>query len=253
MDRATRAELADRVAHAHRSTWLALGERLGRGWLESHQGFAGGISEVPAEPFNGAVVYGDHDTEELAELIDRVQASGMPYSLLARPGVVEQAAALAARQRLHALPKLPVMVTTTPPAAAPPPGLEIRRLDPSEGDVHVAIAAPAFEAPVEMFAPFVAPQMLDVPGVTVYAGADARGDVTTALTHLRDGGIGIFNVGTLARGRGHGYGGAITAAATRAGFADGAQFAWLQSSPMGFNVYRGLGYEVIEEWDCWYS
>jgi hypothetical protein len=35
------------------------------------------------------------------------------------------------------------------------------------------------------------------------------------------------------------------------GPADGASWAWLQSSSAGYRFYEALGFETIERWPCW--
>jgi predicted GNAT family acetyltransferase len=58
----------------------------------------------------------------------------------------------------------------------------------------------------------------------------------------------VASVATPERHRGQGYGGAATAHAVRA---SGATGAFLQSSPIGESVYRGLGFTTQEHWRQW--
>ena len=77
--------------------------------------------------------------------------------------------------------------------------------------------------------------------------AEADGQpVSTATAWLGDGGVGIFNVATPPEFRGRGYGRAVTASAVRSGFADGADIAWLQASPLGEPVYRAMGFRQVD-------
>jgi hypothetical protein len=55
----------------------------------------------------------------------------------------------------------------------------------------------------------------------------------------------IFSVATPAEHRRHGYGAAITSFATRSLFERGADLAWLQTSPMGEQVYYRLGFRQV--------
>lgn len=76
-------------------------------------------------------------------------------------------------------------------------------------------------------------------GVWAY-GADARRDAVSArepqpaLDHRR-----------------HGYGAAITGRAVHDGLAQGARWAWLQSSADGYGIYQKLGFRTQESWECW--
>ncbi len=54
---------------------------------------------------------------------------------------------------------------------------------------------------------------------------------------------GIFNVVTLPKYRGQGFGTAITLAPLIDAKKRGYEIAWLGSSPMGFNVYKNIGFE----------
>ena len=49
------------------------------------------------------------------------------------------------------------------------------------------------------------------------------------------------------------YGAAITAHAVRDGLHNGALWAWLQSSEVGYRVYERLGFTTLERWPCWVS
>jgi ribosomal protein S18 acetylase RimI-like enzyme len=67
--------------------------------------------------------------------------------------------------------------------------------------------------------------------------------VAAALAAVVGGGVIITNVATLPDVRGRGLGRAITLTAMRRGAAAGASIAVLQSSEMGYSVYRSLGFE----------
>lgn len=69
--------------------------------------------------------------------------------------------------------------------------------------------------------------------------------LATALGVLAGGGLVIANVSTLADVRGRGLGRAVTLAAMHTGAEAGARLAVLQSTEMGFGVYRRLGFEVF--------
>jgi ribosomal protein S18 acetylase RimI-like enzyme len=82
----------------------------------------------------------------------------------------------------------------------------------------------------------------DAPLVSYVGRID--GDVVTGSSVFYGAGVaGIYNVGTLAAYRGRGIGRAITAAPLLDARERGYRVGILHSSPVGFNVYRGLGFE----------
>jgi ribosomal protein S18 acetylase RimI-like enzyme len=82
----------------------------------------------------------------------------------------------------------------------------------------------------------------ELPTRTMLARLDGR-PVATALGVLAGGGLIIANVATLAEARGRGIGRAVTLATMHAGARAGATLAVLQSTELGFGVYRALGFE----------
>jgi predicted GNAT family acetyltransferase len=75
--------------------------------------------------------------------------------------------------------------------------------------------------------------------------------VTTALGTVFGDCVGVFNVATPEAHRRRGHGAAITARVVTDGLAAGADWAWLQSSEVGYRVYEALGFETVERWSCW--
>ena len=90
-------------------------------------------------------------------------------------------------------------------------------------------------------------------GFFFYTGWLEGKPVATSALFLSGGVAGIYNVATLPEARGKGIGTAITHAAMKEGLQRGYQTTILQSSPMGFNVYKKLGFREnfkikIYEW-----
>jgi ribosomal protein S18 acetylase RimI-like enzyme len=82
----------------------------------------------------------------------------------------------------------------------------------------------------------------DMPTQGLLARVDGR-PVATALGVLAGEGIIILNVATVPEERGRGIGRAVTLAAMHVGASAGTRIAVLQSTEMGYGVYRRLGFE----------
>jgi ribosomal protein S18 acetylase RimI-like enzyme len=246
-------ELADRAAAGHGAGWLKLRRLLNRGWLEANESFVAAVTLVPAHSFNGATVYGAFDRAELSVTLERVAASGLPFCLQARPSVADAAAEVARQLGMQRAPGMPLMVATEPPPPQPVEGLRLRPLGPDEGENQASVTAEAFDASLELMRELSTPELMARPGAHPYAGDLGAVTVTTAVADVNGETIGVYDVATRAAHRGRGYGSAVTAAAVRAGFADGGQLAFLLSSPMGVRVYEGLGFRELEQWSVWVS
>jgi N-acetylglutamate synthase len=129
--------------------------------------------------------------------------------------------------------------------------LAIEVLDPQEAAIHARVAAVAFEVPVDEFLRLMTPAVLGRSGIRTYVGKIDGEPVATGVGVCCENHVGIFNVATLPGHRRQGYGAAITGRAVRDGVATGAQWAWLQSSPAGYQIYGTLGFKTLESWECW--
>lgn len=79
---------------------------------------------------------------------------------------------------------------------------------------------------------------------------DGRPVVTGATLRVADA-VGVFNVATLPSHRRRGYASAVSARAVLDGLADGARWAFLQSSAAGHGVYEQLGFRTVERSALW--
>ncbi|MEM7800270.1 MAG: GNAT family N-acetyltransferase [Chloroflexota bacterium] len=87
--------------------------------------------------------------------------------------------------------------------------------------------------------------MVAATGLQYYIGWFDNKPVATASMLLDDRVAGIYNVVTLPEVRKRGIGSAMTHFALKDALTQGAQIGILHSSPLGINVYRGLGFEVF--------
>ena len=85
-------------------------------------------------------------------------------------------------------------------------------------------------------------------GASWYVGRVGDSIVSTAVGITVDGATGVFNVATPPEHRGRGYGAALTSRVVRDGFAAGSRFAFLESSEIGYGVYRRLGFREVEQY-----
>jgi ribosomal protein S18 acetylase RimI-like enzyme len=198
---------------------------------------------LPIRLFNGVIVESD-TCSGVAESIREVEELGLPCGLQVRderhPGVEEDAARLGLTER----DTMPGM-TVTPDELRDTnvADLEIVRVSGEAGLVDAArLVTEGFATRTDFWQPLYAPAILELAGMAVYLGRVNGTFVTTAIGYRTGRDVAIFSVATPPQHRRRGYGAAITAHTCREGFADGADLAWLQTSPMGESVYRALGF-----------
>ena len=227
------------------------------GWARAEPGAIAMVTGVGIPTLNGVwVASPDARADDVADLLDQVAATGLPHCLQARPGVAARLQDQATARGMEPEEHIPLMVLEDPrdlARNAATDALLIRELPPVEAPEHARLAAAGFEAPAELFLQLMRPSVLAAPGVRCYLGEVDGEPVTTAVGLTLGSCVGIFNVATPPAYRRRGYGAAVTARAVADGVIAGANWAWLQSSRAGYQVYNRLGFRTTEDWQCWLS
>jgi N-acetylglutamate synthase len=245
---------AEDAARSSIEMWRLTVAAIPGAWIDEGDGAAAVFTGFAGSGDNGVwTVRPDVAPGVVAELLDRVEAAGVPHSLQLREGASPELTRVARERGMVLDAEEPVMLLDPPSSLAVPPaipGLSITRLRRGEGGVHARIAAPAFGDRVDVFeaATSIA---LSVPDIRCYAGEIEGEPVVTAraVTHL--GATAVFAVATVPEHRSRGYGSAVTARAVLDGFAAGGQWAWLQAAPDATRMYERLGFRAVETGAIW--
>ena len=250
------ADAAERTAVVLAETWRALLAVHPDAWTDFRGGVSAFATGIPLAGLNGVSCSRlDPDPEDIRGLLGELQDRGLPHLLQLRPGTEAAAVAVPDQEGLTPDVGVPLMRLDDPApldrALEAAPMLRIRQLGPDEMKLHPLTAAAGFEEAPEHFLRLLPPPVMAFDGVRAYVGEIDGEVVTTALGVTREDHVGIFNVATPREYRRHGYGAAVTARAAADGFAAGASWAWLQSSPAGYRVYEALGFRTLERWLSW--
>jgi ribosomal protein S18 acetylase RimI-like enzyme len=226
------------------------------GWL-----FGAGSSTHPVIS-NGA--FRRDDSVDADEFIARAKeffaARERGFSVWVRDGQAEDHDLLAAAKAagfglVYEMPEMTLGKKLEPPEL--PPGAELRRLTAVEQATDFwRVATASYSSigfPPEIFAGYTNHAGLLAENVVAFLALLDGEPVGIAMTMVSHGVAGIYWVGSLEQARGKGLGGAVTVAATNAGFDLGADVASLQASPMGKSIYLALGYETAFEYQMWTS
>lgn len=240
------------VAAVMVATTLRLAGAAEHGWVRELGRVLAMVTGIPEPTLNGVwATDGDATARDMVTGLEAVAAEGVPHCLGVRPACAAVAAGVAERRDLVPAPVTPLMACAGPVAAGLPEGLTVRLLRPDEARVACEVAAPAFDAPLELFRALITPRILALPEVRCYAAEIAGVPVATAMAVTCGDGVGISSVGTLPTHRRRGHASAVIARAVADGLAAGASWAWLESSEDALGVYERLGFRVIERWPVW--
>jgi hypothetical protein len=192
------------------------------------------------------------DLAAIAGLAAEVGTSGLPWSIQVRDALDGEVADLAMANGLSGRMSLPLMICEA--ADVRFRGREIAesavvQLGVTGWHEHGRVLDLGFETGGDVLAPLAEGSALVAPGWAVYAAQIEGEQVATALGVQRAGTLGVFNVSVVPRLRGRGLGRIITERVLADGFAAGATFAFLHSSPMAEPLYRSMGFHVAETWN----
>jgi ribosomal protein S18 acetylase RimI-like enzyme len=206
---------------------------------------------VPIPLFNALVALEDHPDDAAAALapaMAEVEKLDLPFGVLLRATAAPALEAEARRLGLSAVERIPAMVMAAGELRdRGSAGLRIVRVrESADLDRALTVMAAGFGVPAAVVQPLFQPAIAELPGISVYLALVEDAPVSTAVSLLGDGGVGIFNVATPPDLRGRGYGAAVTARAAEDGFAAHAKLAWLQASPLGEPVYRRMGFRQVD-------
>jgi len=225
------------------------------GVVHEVDGLAVCLTGVPDEPFNPTLVQRApiDPAAALRAAAQHYRPTGLSLGIDLEATVhteVREAAERAGFRRVESRPGMALLIEELQRQPIPP-GVEIRRVDDAKvlGAVAEADAA-AFGSDPSVVRSFIPDAVLEDPSQRVYV-AMADGEVVGAgESGIADGVLGVFGIATLPSVRRRGVATALTSFLIE-DRADEADLAVLQSSPLGFGVYAGLGFRPMSTWEVW--
>ncbi len=229
----------DHWVHAFRDLVDVLGGEL-REFGSAHA-FLGNL---PMPFANGCLVLEETNPADLDAAVAWVSAAGVPFLVrVEEPLVAAVEGVLVDRGLVRDSEPMPSMALSPIPAIPSPPfGIRIDRVDHQNYvqflDVLVQSGIPA------LFAPQIFPERMVESDNAAYFVASLDDEPVGISVAVRTGESGgIYSVATLEKARRRGVGTAVTWAAVEAIRDWGCKHAVLQSSAMGYSVYRAMGFE----------
>ena len=253
---AQRAGAVVEAVAAYYDVWREMTECFRGGRFEIDSGVARARTGVMAPAFNGVWAVSEAVTvDAVRDAAVDFAAGELPWNVQLRPGYPAELDAVLADLGLVVTEDVPFMVLTDPSklrAAVDAAPMRVRSAETFvDLDRVLSLLEQGFGMPAELTREQLPMRFFALPDSTTWIGSVDGDDVTTAFGALRRDLCGVFNVATPAAARGHGYGGAVTAATVLSAMDTGARGAFLQSSPMGFSVYERLGFATVEHWRQW--
>lgn len=242
--------LADREHAAFVHCLGIVAESTPQGWLRRFGGVVAVAAHSPIPLFNHVFIETSEATPgDLEAAMSALEETGLRYTVSLREGTDDPMAEV-------------LRGTDLVPAEKPTPGMALRPLTRYEtqpnlniragADVfedHCVAVAEGFGLPVEILRDILTQDLVDRDDIVFYAGYVDGEVVASSCGVVHDSSVTVFNVATVPNHRGRGYGGAMTMAAVVDGGDQGYDAAFLQSTAMGFPVYRRLGFETVVEYN----
>jgi len=251
-------------AHAnHVEAYRALARAIPKARIEEDSDAVYIRTELPAPDFNSVFV--DHRPGNLDQIIDRARRffDGWrgPRRIISTPEAAEAVRPAAGHLHLALGEGVPLMILDPldRPATPLPEGLSLDRVEDEETlRTYFMTGALGYGAPREAFASLTEnkdalARVLGTPDWTNYLASIGGLPVATVLRFTSHRVAGIYFVSTLPEYRRRGIGGAITLRAALEGNREGCTISGLQSSSMGFPVYRRIGYRHAFSYVQWVS
>lgn len=242
----------DRFSNALFEAFRLLAKHLPGAWTEDRGDAFAVFTGLGHPGLNGVWCASPHTRpSDVTALFEQVRHPGVPYCLELRPGSSPELSAIAEELGMSRDIDLTSMVlddfTSLP--TTPPDPLHIRVLGREELGVHIALMADGFEVAPEGLAPMA--DALAFPESRVYVG-DVGGEPVATMVAVRAGdAVGLFDGATLPPHRGRGYAAALAARGVLEGVAEGATWAFLQSTPAALPIHARLGFRVLERRAYW--
>ena len=205
-------------------------------------------TRIPMRSFNGVAVLEPTTSDDLRTALNWITGRTIAFSVWVREDLVAPVERIVLEAGLERDEDVgePVMAIR-PPADVPeaPAGVSVREVvDEAALEDHIQ-STMASGFPEDLTRQVFGPWWLDDPDIRMFTAYLDGHPVGHSLAIRSGSTSGIFSVGVPEGLRGRGIGTAVTWAAVRAGYDWGCELVALQSSPMGFGVYRRMGFEVL--------
>ena len=247
-------DLAAAVESEYLSTWRKMGELVERGAVEPGPPLC--VASGAPIPFFNQAFFTEPSSDPQGDLvaIDGFFSNhDVPYAVVFRDGVDPAAEGYARDAGFAKVETLPGMAMH--PLGAPPPtpiGFRLEEVD--EPELHaafLALVAESFELPLDVMAETYTFELAQSPGFAELMGWESGRPVAGSMVSVNEGVAGIYNVVTSPAARGRGLGAYMTWSAIDAGRERGCDIATLQSSEMGFGVYRRMGFREVSRYNVY--
>jgi GNAT superfamily N-acetyltransferase len=228
------------------ASFRTLAEHVPDGDCREAPGLFAFATGLPMALFNGCVVTGPVDKDDLDSAIAWVKQSDAPFRVWVAAGLSGERSHLARTPGLAAqeTPYPGMTLHPLPEPPAPAAGVIVTPVGAAGFDEFLAVLVEAGlerDLALRLFLPgFVAD-----PAVALFVARLEGEPAGTSMAIRSETASGIYNVLTLERARRRGVGTALTWAAVEAGKAWGCDAIVLQSSAMGQSMYRAMGFRLV--------